>query len=120
MELVFVETSQEGIKCTKTKRVPIRSYCSNLYTVNQGQGSEDNCSKNHGVGFSRKSVSFCQRDNVHVYDRVQEYENDEIDNSSNSNNATSDKSVSNGKNSSLYKMCIYVCQKVIYPKYSKD
>ena len=48
---------------------------------------------------------------MHVYDRVQEYENDEIDNSSNS---TSDKSVSNGKNSSLYKMCIYVCHKVIY------
>ena len=88
--------------------------------MDQGQGSEDNCSKNHGVGFSRKSVSFCQRDNVHVYDRVQEYENDEIDNSSSkTNNATSDKSVSNGKNSSLYKMCIYVCQKVIYPKYSK-
>jgi len=57
---------------------------------------DNNCSNNHGVGFSRKSVSFCQRDNVHVYDRVQEYENDEIDNSSNSNNATSDKSVSNG------------------------
>ena len=96
-------------------KIPIRSYCSNLYTVDQGQGSEDNCSKNHGVGFSRKSVSFCQRDNVHVYDRVQEYENDDIDNSSKTNNATSDKSVSNGKNSSLYKMCIYVCHKAELP-----
>ena len=53
---------------------------------------------------------------MHVYDRVQEYENDEIDNSSNS---TSDKSVSNGKNSSLYKMCIYLClpQSYTYPDF---
>ena len=52
---------------------------------------------------------------MHVYDRVQEYENDEIDNSSNSNNATSDKSVSNGKNSSLYKMCISVNSVMEFP-----
>ena len=29
---------------------------------------ELNCSRHHGLGFSRKSVSFCQRDNVHVYE----------------------------------------------------
>ena len=34
---------------------------------------ELNCSRHHGLGFSRKSVSFCQRDNVHVY------ENDEAE-----------------------------------------
>ena len=38
----------------------------------------DYCHKHHGVGFARKSVSFCQRDNVHVYDTA-EYEHDEIE-----------------------------------------
>ena len=38
------------------------------------------CSKNHGIGFARKSVSFCQRDNVHVYENDAEdyYEDDDI------------------------------------------
>ena len=42
---------------------------------------ELNCSRHHGLGFSRKSVSFCQRDNVHVYenDEVTDDEDDEND-----------------------------------------
>ena len=69
-------------------------------SILKDQQGSDYCSKNHGVGFARKSVSFCQRDNVHVYDRVQEYETEEIDCKGNN----SDKSVNNGKNSPLYKL----------------
>ena len=36
-----------------------------------------NNESNGGVGFSRKSVSFCQRDNVHVYKSEPYYEDEE-------------------------------------------
>ena len=37
----------------------------------------NNESNGGGVGFSRKSVSFCQRDNVHVYKSEPYYEDEE-------------------------------------------
>ena len=64
-------------KITKQwKSFEINNFCEIMFVL-QFWGMEY-CSKHHGVGFARKSVSFCQRDNVHVYDTV-DYEHDEIE-----------------------------------------
>ena len=46
-----------------------------MSSILKAQDGLNYCSKNHGVGFARKSVSFCQRDNVHVYEK-DDYEDD--------------------------------------------
>lgn len=48
-------------------------------SILKAQQGLEYCSRNHGIGFARKSVSFCQRDNVHVYDTV-EYDDNELEN----------------------------------------
>lgn len=41
-------------------------------SILKAQKELDDLKHHHKIGFSRKSVSFCQRDNVHVYENEDE------------------------------------------------
>ena len=58
------------------RRGSVQDPMSILKDLNNESGNGNNGTGN-SVGFSRKSVSFCQRDNVHVYKSEPYYEDEE-------------------------------------------